>query len=950
MGGGTFDGADMVDGGDGFDLVHYETLVGAATPTVVDFLNNAANSGLAKGDQFVSIEEFEGGRGQDIAYGSDEFNVFYASLGNDQYDGRGGQDVYFSWREAPTSGPRVSLEIAFGARAAQLAGLAGISPPAAGSGVAFYQLWDDANNNGNRDAGEVTQQADVLRAVEYFVGGNGDDTIAGSDADEWLSPLYGNDRVNGGGGYDFLTYAFLQNPTAGLEERGVEVDLVAGTAKTWIVEIDPGTFQTVFRETTATVKNIEGVNGSRYGDQLQGDGAGNKMDGLDGDDVLDGRGGKDELEGGVGTDILVGGDQDDILIGGEGRDILDGGAGVDTASYAAAKTSIAVSLLIGEGRVPIIKDVQITAAESIGDALINVENVVGSAFADVILGDDRKNLIEGRAGGDRLSGCGGDDIIYGESDPLSRIADYVPRPDFRDDNIADDCACESEESHDEADGAYDDFIEGGDGADQLFGQRGDDDVCGGNGRDILSGGDGADVLDGEADDDTLDGGIGTDILYGGSGNDKIGGGAGFDIIFGGAGSDSVDYSASGAAVRVNLGEYWLNSGGDASTDLLGQLMEDLANGGDPATILQSAVFLSLMQAIGSDGTEGAFSLAIPDVILGVENVIGSAFADDLTGDATNNALFGGAGSDTMKGLDGNDLLDGGLGSDTMDGGAGDDTYIVERAGDVVIEADAAGGVDTVQSAVSFGFGTQFLDNLVLTGTAAINGSGNALANNLTGNAAANVLDGRGGADTMTGGAGNDTYVIDNVGDRAIEASTTGGTDTVQSAVSFSLGGQFLEKLVLTGSAAINGTGNSLANSLTGNAAANVLVGVEGDDQLFGRAGNDTLNGGSGLDRFQFDSALGAANVDKIVDFSVADDTIMLDRAVFGGIAAGTLASSAFVAGTAAADADDRILYDGGTGKIFYDADGSGAGAAVLFAQVAAGTALTNLDFQAYTAV
>ncbi|HEX8667289.1 MAG TPA: hypothetical protein VF727_02830, partial [Allosphingosinicella sp.] len=172
---------------------------------------------------------------------------------------------------------------------------------------------------------------------------------------------------------------------------------------------------------------------------------------------------------------------------------------------------------------------------------------------------------------------------------------------------------------------------------------------------------------------------------------------------------------------------------------------------------------------------------------------------------------------------------------------------------------------------------------------------------------------------------------------------------VMSSASFSLAGQHVEALVLGGSAAINGSGNSLANSLTGNGAANGLSGGDGNDQLFGRGGNDSLRGGAGADSFCFDSGLsGTANVDIIADFSAVDDTIRLSRAVFTGVSAnGTLAASAFAAGTAAADADDRIVYDSATGKIFYDADGSGAGAAVLFAQVSAGTALTAADFVAY---
>ena len=151
----------------------------------------------------------------------------------------------------------------------------------------------------------------------------------------------------------------------------------------------------------------------------------------------------------------------------------------------------------------------------------------------------------------------------------------------------------------------------------------------------------------------------------------------------------------------------------------------------------------------------------------------------------------------------------------MVGGAGNDTYVVDSTGDSVTEA-AAGGTDTVESSITYTLGAE-VENLVLTGTNAINGSGNALNNSLTGNTAANRLDGGAGADAMAGGAGNDTYVVDNAGDVVTEAAS-GGTDTVESSITFTIGAE-VENLTLTGAAAINATGNALANVLRGNSAA-----------------------------------------------------------------------------------------------------------------------------------
>lgn len=146
---------------------------------------------------------------------------------------------------------------------------------------------------------------------------------------------------------------------------------------------------------------------------------------------------------------------------------------------------------------------------------------------------------------------------------------------------------------------------------------------------------------------------------------------------------------------------------------------------------------------------------------------------------------------------------------------------------------------------------------------------------LVGNGGANILNGSTGADTLVGGAGSDVYYVDNAGDRVYETTTVGGTtnaggtDTVRSSVSYTLG-SFVEKLVLTGSAVINGAGNSLANSLSGNAAANTLAGGSGNDTIVGGAGSDKLTGGAGSDRFVFNSKLGS---DTLTDFLTGIDKL-----------------------------------------------------------------------------
>jgi Ca2+-binding RTX toxin-like protein len=221
-----------------------------------------------------------------------------------------------------------------------------------------------------------------------------------------------------------------------------------------------------------------------------------------------------------------------------------------------------------------------------------------------------------------------------------------------------------------------------------------------------------------------------------------------------------------------------------------------------------------------------------------------------------------------------------------------------------------------------------------------------------------VLNGGLGADVMDGGAGNDDYSVDNAGDVVIEAAGE-GFDTVRSSIDYTLTAN-VERLVLTGGPAIDGTGNDLNNDIVGNNAANELNGLGGNDTLQGRGGddilvggdgNDVLNGGLGSDdllgsdgddTFVFNTALDGS-VDIVVDFDPAADTFHLDDAVFTGLATGALAAEAFNDG-GAVDADDRILYDTGTGALSFDADGSGAIDAIQFATVANFAALSSADF------
>jgi Ca2+-binding RTX toxin-like protein len=260
------------------------------------------------------------------------------------------------------------------------------------------------------------------------------------------------------------------------------------------------------------------------------------------------------------------------------------------------------------------------------------------------------------------------------------------------------------------------------------------------------------------------------------------------------------------------------------------------------------------------------------------------------------------------------------------GGTGNDFYGVDDTGDVVVEAYGA-GTELVQSSITYILG-DYLENLTLTGSGVIDGTGNSLHNILTGNSAANTLDGGTGADTLIGGAGDDVYVVDNTGDVVIEL-TGGGTDLVQSSITFSLSGN-VESLTLTGSDAIDGKGNALENILIGNSAQNTLD---------GGLGSDSLTGGSGQDQFVFSTSLNSTtNVDTLLDFQTGADSIVLSEAVFAQLADLDIGSSPsadnLLIGDAALDANDYLLYNSSTGVLYYDADGSGtASAAVAFAKI-----------------
>jgi Ca2+-binding RTX toxin-like protein len=377
------------------------------------------------------------------------------------------------------------------------------------------------------------------------------------------------------------------------------------------------------------------------------------------------------------------------------------------------------------------------------------------------------------------------------------------------------------------------------------------------------------ILEGNTGNNTLNGDAGDDTLKGQAGNDGVNGGAGNDVLYGGDVIDAVPATLVNQLV-INAKANLLNDGAGARMDVyIDGVLKTTFSVSNTAAYQDYTLDPGLL-GIGAHLIDIAFSndaaIASPpqdrNLYVNTIKINGQSIANSADGvyydigagtaalDGKN--LIAGQGVMPWNGalrfnLDGNDRLDGGTGADTMAGGLGNDIYIVGEAGDSVIEA-ANAGIDLIQSSISYDLNQAAnVENLTLTGSATITAIGNALDNTLLGNAADNRLDGGLGIDRLAGGLGNDTYVVDSSSDVIVENANS-GIDTVESSVSWTLGAE-LENLTLTGSTAINGTGNALNNVLKGNSAVNSLSAAAGNDTLDGGAGADTLTGGTGNDTY-----------------------------------------------------------------------------------------------------
>jgi Ca2+-binding RTX toxin-like protein len=538
----------------------------------------------------------------------------------------------------------------------------------------------------------------------------------------------------------------------------------------------------------------------------------------------------------------------------------------------------------------------------------------------------------------------------------------------------------------------DDTLSGFAGNDTVNGNNGHDTLYGANGNDTLNGGAGNDSLWGNAGADTLNSSLGNDFLYGEAGADILNGGPGADFMSGGTqndtyyvdnGEDSISENFDGGTdtVRSTIAHTlatWLENlvllgtannsgiGNSLANSITGNTGNNLLDGGsendtmiglagnDSYVVDSAGDTVTEAAGAGTDAVQSSVNFILP---LNVENLTLTGEASTGTGNALNNvidldggaaALNGLGGNDTLLGGAGDDILHGGLGNDTltagegndelwgdagvdvMQGGAGNDKYWL-NAGDTATEA-AESGHDTLYGALSFNLANYpNFEDIILLGTTALNATGNAGANKIVGNSAANNINGGSGDDNLKGAAGNDTVTGGNGSDDMYggpgDDTLNGGND-----------GDFI----------LGEAGN---DTIIGGAGQDNINGGTGNDTINGGAGFDTMAGGDGADQFVFDLAP-TGDFDgnnSVIDFVSGTDKLVLDKSVFTALGVGTLTAVRFLAGPGvdeATTANHRLIYDTGTGNLYYDADGTGSEfAPIQFANISGGPDLVASDIQ-----
>lgn len=674
-------------------------------------------------------------------------------------------------------------------------------------------------------------------------GFGGNDSLSGLDGNDTLNGGLGNDTLKGGIGRDILDGGAGGDIMAGGKGEDVYyVDSVADKVSELAGQGDDAVVSSLTDYTLAA--NVEGLQvdglngtGNALDNEIDSNALGNKLSGLAGNDLINGRDGNDSLDGGTGNDILNGGPGDDRLAGGAGND-----------RYTVEDAGDVIVELAGGGTDTVLTDrngyvlganvenlsLQGAAISGTGNGLANA--LFGNALGNVLAGEAGNDTLDGGRGNDTLRGGAGNDLYLvdsiddvveegsgGGKDTIRvTTSDYQLHEGQEIENLILDSTL--------PDGQLDFFIGTGNSTGNLitivgtgraemyaFGLDGNDTLKGGIGRDMMSGGRGNDILSGGDGGDFLVGDDGADTMTGGKGDDTYEAGSVADKI--------VEQTGQGIdTVQSRLANY-----------TLGANLENL-----------------LLIELAVNGTGNALR----------NTLRGNSLANQLSGAAGDDQLYGSGGTDTLNGGSGNDYLSGGDDADVMSGGAGSDFYIIDDAGDVILELPS-GGIDKAFTMIDGYALAANVEDLVL---GSISGTGNGLNNALLGNGMANVmageagndtLDGSLGNDTLRGGSGNDVYLVDNIND-VVEEGFAGGKDIIRATSTYQLNdGQEIESFILDSSIVIGGFGNNQGNLITmagtglavmsGKDGNDTLTGGGGDDVLDGDAGKDLLTGGGGLD-------------------------------------------------------------------------------------------------------
>ncbi|WP_198402482.1 calcium-binding protein [Rhodobacter sp. CZR27] len=671
---------------------------------------------------------------------------------------------------------------------------------------------------------------------------------------------------------------------------------------------------------------------------------------------------------------------DNVIFASAGNNRIDGMGGIDTASYASAslmglagrgslssRTTVSSVSTLG-----VTVDLNITGVQDTQgsgfDVLAGIENLTGSGFCDELTGNAGNNVLDGGGGADLLTGGDGDDTFVVDG------ADVVVEQDEDDGGLD---TVQSSVSYRLAANVEYLVLTGS----ALSG-------IGNNLDNRITGNSSGNVLDGRAGADKMAGGGGNDTYVADNLGDEITDTSGTDLVM-----TYVNQTLGSSVENLRLmGTNALNGTGNASNNIIwvniGDNVVDGGAGTGDTISYEYGATAGVTVDLGRSGSRQATGGSGSDLITGFENLTGSRHDDLLSGDGARNTLDGLSGIDTVSyaaaaagvtidlttgqattavgdavqdldtlrnfeniiGSSFDDLLVGDLGANVFRGGTGSDTVsyrnVLRDGGGVVADLMQTGAQNTLAAGVDTLIG---IENLVGT----LNGdvlTGSAVGNLLDGDAGDDLITGGEGNDTLVGGLGNDTLRGNAGSDSAyfvgtssafINLNVTSAQDT----------GHGLDTLlaienVTTGSGSDRLTGNAARNVLNGEGGNDIIDGGAGADVLLGRGGSDILIGGIGADAFVFDAAIGAENLDTIIDFSVPDDTIRLDDVIFTALSRGALAAGAFVANASglAADAADRIIYETDTGTLLYDADGAGGGGAIQIAMLGSGLALSHADF------